>query len=64
MPQTARAWIAAALGEAAVGDHFAAVSTKLDKVAAFGIRRRPRVRLLGLGRRPLFDLVGDRPAAR
>ena len=34
---TARAWIAAALGEAAVADHFAAVSTQLDRVAAFGI---------------------------
>jgi glucose-6-phosphate isomerase len=34
---TARRWIAAALGEAAVGQHFAAVSTALDKVAAFGI---------------------------
>ena len=35
---SARAWIAQALGEAAVGDHFAAVSTRLDKVAEFGIR--------------------------
>ncbi|PVB61710.1 glucose-6-phosphate isomerase [Labrenzia sp. 011] len=35
--QTARKWIAGALGEDAVGDHFAAVSTALDKVAAFGI---------------------------
>jgi glucose-6-phosphate isomerase len=34
---TARAWIAGALGEAAVGDHFAAVSTQLEKVAEFGI---------------------------
>jgi glucose-6-phosphate isomerase len=34
---TARAWIAAALGEKAVGAHFAAISTALDKVAAFGI---------------------------
>ena len=34
---TARAWLVAALGEAAVGAHFAAVSTALDKVAAFGI---------------------------
>ncbi|WP_158815954.1 glucose-6-phosphate isomerase [Methylocapsa sp. S129] len=34
---SARAWIAAALGEAAVGDHFAAVSTQLEKVAQFGI---------------------------
>ena len=35
--QSARSWIASALGEAAVADHFAAVSTKLDKVAEFGI---------------------------
>jgi len=34
---TARAFIADALGEKAVGDHFAAVSTALDKVGAFGI---------------------------
>ena len=36
--QSARAAVSAALGEAAVGDHFAAVSTKLDLVAKFGIR--------------------------
>ena len=35
---SARAWIGEKLGEAAVADHFAAVSTRLDKVAAFGIR--------------------------
>ncbi|RVQ23683.1 glucose-6-phosphate isomerase [Sinorhizobium meliloti] len=34
---TARAFIAGKLGEAAVGHHFAAVSTALDKVGAFGI---------------------------
>jgi len=34
---SARQWIVAALGEAAVANHFAAVSTALDKVAAFGI---------------------------
>jgi glucose-6-phosphate isomerase len=34
---TARAFVADRLGEAAVGDHFAAVSTALDKVSAFGI---------------------------
>ena len=34
---TARAWIAAKLGEAAVAKHFAAISTALPKVAAFGI---------------------------
>ncbi|MGJ0506983.1 MAG: glucose-6-phosphate isomerase [Methylocystis sp.] len=34
---SARARLVAALGEAAVAAHFAAVSTRLDKVAAFGI---------------------------
>ncbi|WP_419716055.1 glucose-6-phosphate isomerase [Aureimonas altamirensis] len=34
---TARRFIADALGEGAVGAHFCAVSTALDKVAAFGI---------------------------
>src|SRR5271169_485562 len=36
--QSAREWISAALGAEAVSDHFAAVSTKLDKVAEFGIQ--------------------------
>jgi glucose-6-phosphate isomerase len=35
---SARAFIASALGEPAVSDHFAAVSTKLDLVQKFGIR--------------------------
>lgn len=35
---TARNWIAKALGKKAVADHFAAVSTALEKVAAFGIQ--------------------------
>ncbi|MEN8150880.1 MAG: glucose-6-phosphate isomerase [Planctomycetota bacterium] len=36
--RTARAWLIGKLGdEAAVGSHFAAVSTNLDKVAEFGI---------------------------
>jgi len=34
---SARRWLVGALGEAAVPHHFAAVSTRLDKVAAFGI---------------------------
>jgi glucose-6-phosphate isomerase len=34
---SARSWIANALGESAVTAHFAAVSTALEKVAAFGI---------------------------
>ena len=35
--RSARQWIVGALGEQAVAAHFAAVSTALDKVAAFGI---------------------------
>ena len=35
--KTARAWIVKALGETAVGEHFCALSTALDKVQAFGI---------------------------
>ena len=35
--RSARSWLVAVLGEAAVGAHFAAVSTALDKVAVFGI---------------------------
>ena len=35
--QTARQWLVERLGEQAVSAHFAAVSTALDKVAAFGI---------------------------
>ena len=34
---TARTWLVAVLGEAAVGDHFAALSTNAGKVAEFGI---------------------------
>ena len=35
---SARKAVASALGEAAVAEHFCAVSTQLDKIAAFGIR--------------------------
>ncbi len=35
--RSARQWLVATLGEAAVGDHFAAVSTNLEKVKAFGV---------------------------
>ncbi|WP_312360599.1 glucose-6-phosphate isomerase [Ensifer sp.] len=49
---TARAFIAEKLGEAAVGHHFAAVSTALDKVAAFGI---DQARVFGF-----WDWVGGR----
>jgi len=49
---SARAWLAYRLGEAAVGDHFAAVSTNLAEVAEFGIRRE---RVFGF-----WDWVGGR----
>jgi len=49
---SARAWIVGTLGEHAVGDHFAAVSTRLDKVAAFGVEAS---RVFGF-----WDWVGGR----
>ncbi len=49
---TARRWIAESLGETAVGDHFAAVSTALDKVGDFGISSE---RVFGF-----WDWVGGR----
>jgi glucose-6-phosphate isomerase len=50
--QTAKRWIAQALGEKAVAHHFAAVSTALDLVAAFGIEAE---RVFGF-----WDWVGGR----
>lgn len=50
--KAARKWIADALGEEAVGKHFAAVSTALEKVDAFGI---PADRIFGF-----WDWVGGR----
>jgi glucose-6-phosphate isomerase len=56
----ARAWIAAALGEAAVGAHFAALSTNARGVAAFGIAPE---RMFGFrdwvgGRYSLWSAIG------
>ena len=50
--QTARAWVAESLGEAKVGEHFAAISTAIDKVKAFGIAEN---RIFGF-----WDWVGGR----
>ncbi|MGF1593362.1 MAG: glucose-6-phosphate isomerase [Kiloniellaceae bacterium] len=50
--RSARAWLVDALGEAAVGGHFAAISTSLAKVAAFGIAED---RIFGF-----WDWVGGR----
>jgi glucose-6-phosphate isomerase len=50
--RTARAWIAERLGENKVGAHFAAISTAIDKVRAFGI---PAERIFGF-----WDWVGGR----
>lgn len=49
---SARQWLAGALGEEAVSGHFAAVSTNLDGCAAFGI---PHERVFGF-----WDWVGGR----
>ncbi len=49
---TARAWVANALGEAAVTDHFAALSTNLEACARFGIKSD---RIFGF-----WDWVGGR----
>jgi glucose-6-phosphate isomerase len=49
---TARAWIARALGEAAVPEHFAALSTNLEACADFGIKAD---RIFGF-----WDWVGGR----
>lgn len=50
--QSARAWIVGHLGETAVGDHFAAISTNLDAVSDFGIQQD---RVFGF-----WDWVGGR----
>ena len=50
--RAARAWLAAAVGEANVGKHLAAVSTALDKTAAFGVED---ARVFGF-----WDWVGGR----
>ncbi|MBI2717976.1 MAG: glucose-6-phosphate isomerase [Rhizobiales bacterium] len=50
--RTARSWIAGRLGERAVGAHFAAISTAIDKVKAFGIEES---RIFGF-----WDWVGGR----
>jgi len=49
---SARAWLAGRLGEAAVGAHFAAISTAIPKVVAFGIAED---RIFGF-----WDWVGGR----
>jgi glucose-6-phosphate isomerase len=50
--ETARSWLEKALGKKAVGAHFAAISTALDKVSAFGIEES---RVFGF-----WDWVGGR----
>ena len=57
---TARAWLVDKLGEGAVSRHFAAVSTRLDRVAAFGI---PPAKVFGFadwvgGRYSLWSSIG------
>ena len=59
---SARAWLVERLGdEAAVAKHFVAVSTNAAQGRRLRHRHRQHVRVLGLGRRPLLDGLGDRP---
>ena len=55
--------VAAGLGgdEQSVAKHFVAVSTNAQGSGEVRHRHRQHVRVLGLGRRPLFDGFGDRP---
>ena len=58
---SARDWVVGQLGdESAVAKHFVAVSTNAKGVSEFGIDTDEHVRLLGLGRWPLLDGLGDR----
>ena len=61
--RSARAWIVEALGEAAVPQHFAALVGGGAEGRRVRHSRRPRVRILGLGRRALFA-SGRRSACR
>ena len=62
--RTARDWLLSRLhDEAAVAKHFVAVSTNADKVARVRHRHDQHVRVLGLGRRPVLDGLGDRAVA-
>ena len=62
--KTASEWLLSSLGDAAaVRNHFVAVSTNAKEVAAFGIDTGQHVRVLGLGRGPLFVRLGHRLVA-
>ena len=54
-------WLAALGATEAVAKHFVALSTNAEEVAGVRHRHRQHVRVLGLGRRPLLAVVGDRP---
>ena len=58
---SARDWLlATAHDKSAVARHFVAMSTNTKAVSEFGIDTRQYVRILGLGRRTLLAVVGDR----
>lgn len=58
--QTARRWIAGKLGEAAVGAHFAAISTNITAVEAFGISQDRMFRFWDWvgGRHSMWSVIG------
>ena len=59
--EAAKAWLAAGLPEAGRDKHFIGVTAAPDKAEAFGCA--PHLRLPGLGRRPLFAVVGGQPVS-
>ncbi len=62
--RSARDWLRRRPGRATrCRQHFVAVSTNAEEVAAFGIDTGQHVRLLGLGGRALLGRLGHRPVA-
>ena len=62
MPIQPGLWLLAGLGgdEKSVAKHFVAVSTNASEVSEIRHRHGQHVRVLGLGRRPLLDVVCHR----
>jgi glucose-6-phosphate isomerase len=58
--QAARAWLVGGLGEAAVGAHFAAISTNVEAVQAFGVSEERMFRFWGWvgGRYSIWSVIG------
>ena len=60
---TARAWLLAGLGneESSIAKHFVAVSTNASEVTKLEIDTANMFEFRGLGRRPILDVIRNRP---